>query len=120
MTLSKTSLDNTLSPNGFILIERPHRGSIRTWNAYDPADLIKRCQLSRGWDAWADNNFNLEEKEAEGWTADDALEFLRHDLSSLTVLRYEDVDAAMLADANDDLRRALIDLDWAEETAGAA
>jgi hypothetical protein len=90
---------------GYIFIERPHQGPRKVWCARDAEDLIRiggaiaessRADLS---------DFDMASVEG-------IVDFVRHDLSSLTVVRFGDLTADDLDDPNSDFVRALLSLEW--------
>jgi hypothetical protein len=101
--------DDTFAPGGYIFIEQPHRGPRKVWYVFDDADLIKTgaaiAERSR-----ADlSGFDMA-------SVDGIIDYVRHDLSALQIVRFKDIDDECLTDPNSDFAKAMVALEWAVET----
>ena len=97
--------ENSSFKNGLIVIEKPHQGPSHIWASFDHADFIERVVASA-------NQRRADVSEWDFSTFDGASDYLRHDLSTLRIVEFFDIDPDWLDDPARDLASALLMLDW--------
>lgn len=100
---------NPQNVNGFIFIERPHQGRAKVWSAADESDLFNIA-------ARIEDTSRSDLSAYDMNTVAGVIDYLRHDLRSLDVLRIADIKNEI---ENPHLEEAFLSLGWAEEVEDA-
>ena len=98
---------NSPYKDGFIIIDRPHRGPQEIWYCWDEADFIKRIKDFAGRQSTADD-YDLN-------TFDGCFDFNRHDLSMSEIIRFDEIDPSWLDSPTKDIHGPLVMLEWITE-----
>ena len=96
---------NSPCKDGFIIIDRPHRGPREIWYCWDEADFIKRVNQ------WASSKRDSTE-EYDLDTFDGCFDYHSHDLSSSEIIRFEDIHPNWLTYPARDIEQPLVMLEW--------
>ena len=99
---------NSPCKDGFIIIDRPHQKPSEIWYCWDEADFIKRVNR------WASSKSDSTE-EYDLDTFDGCFDYHRHDLSTSTIIRFEDIEPRWLMSPARDIEQCLVMLEWITE-----
>lgn len=96
---------NSPFKDGFIIIDRPHRGPQEIWYCWDEADFIKRVKKWADSKMWSSEDYDLD-------TFDGCFDYHSHDLSSSEIIRFEDIHPNWLTYPARDIEQPLVMLEW--------